>query len=137
VTSDAVACCVQASVDHGVAQWKQLLSMEMTLPLDPLQMPDTFIYLCNGPKPADRICYKRMKTAELLSGEFSAPALWHVLNEDRAINAVKDKERPGVYGVAVCCGVLLVEGITSHCAAYCRREQPSVNTRATRARRCC
>jgi hypothetical protein len=44
----------QVRHQKGVVHWKELLECEVRLPVDPRQMPDTFIYLCRGPKGNDR-----------------------------------------------------------------------------------
>jgi hypothetical protein len=45
-----------------------------------------------------RICYQRFPTVGLVRDGFSAPAKWYRLKEDRAVNAVKDTDTPGMHG---------------------------------------
>ena len=45
---------VQLKHAKGILHWRQLVSVDMKLPVDPRQMPDTFIYLCKGPASKDR-----------------------------------------------------------------------------------
>jgi hypothetical protein len=93
----AVVPCVK-----GGAVWKAVINEEVKLPFDLSQMPDTFVYLCKGskPRPNRRICYKRFKSAELISvrdgGQGVADDMrWHQLHEDKAIDAIKDGVYPG------------------------------------------
>ncbi len=60
VTVPCLGCAVRVSLNYqvkqqkGVINWKELLECDVRLPVDPKQMPDTFIYLCRGTKGNDR-----------------------------------------------------------------------------------
>ena len=41
---------MQVSHTKGIAQWRELISVEVKLPVDARQMPDTFVYLCKDTK---------------------------------------------------------------------------------------
>lgn len=68
---------VQVQPEGGIARWAADLEMPVRLPLDPKQMPDTFVYLFRGEDSTlERVCYARLKTVDLVAQQFTAPAYW-------------------------------------------------------------
>ena len=120
VTVPCLGCAVRVSLNNqvkqqkGVINWKELLECDVRLPLHrpypPLlstamksrSVPCTCgwdSFACCAPVGRGcRICYQRFPTVGLVRDGFSAPAKWYRLKEDRAVNAVKDTDTPGMRG---------------------------------------
>jgi hypothetical protein len=98
-------CTKPVKFEHGTCRWGEWLKADrISLPEDPDQLPDIFIYLLREDnKP---VCFYRLKpfrdvkTKELMG--FDRPAEWVLLQEDKSIDALEK-------GLFVCwCLFLLV-----------------------------
>jgi hypothetical protein len=82
--------------DKGMVEWLQRLpEMAVKLPLDPDQIPDTFIYLIpeRSRKP---ICYCRLDTRkDIVEKGLDQPPKWYPLKEDPSIDALDSSTFPG------------------------------------------
>jgi hypothetical protein len=85
-----------ADYNKGVCEWAELLQEEVEFPVDQTQIPDIGVYLCRG-KGAELqpVCFARFKAKQLLSEQFSAPAQWIFLSEDKSIDALSSGQFPG------------------------------------------
>eukprot|EP01083_Nonionella_stella_P294532 1001194_1 len=85
---DYIAKSNRVPVKAGRCEWYEVLAdgnLSMTLPEDTSQCPDVFVYLCHAKK---RVCYIRMKFAELMSAGWGVPPSWHILQEDKSVNGL-------------------------------------------------
>jgi hypothetical protein len=79
----------------GVCEWFQSLeNRNIRLSADPTQLPDIFIYLVKS-KEGKPMCFKRIPAKQLLDEAFQGPPTWHLLQEDKAIDALDDGDFPG------------------------------------------
>lgn len=82
-------------VRDGVASWEFFAEDSVTLPQDPAQWPDTFVYIATGDDESDRSCFARIPTASVMAGGFTAPARWVELTADPAVDNVSEHQYPG------------------------------------------
>jgi hypothetical protein len=88
----------ERSSNLGSCRWNAKLTEEsISLPKDPTQVPDIFIYLLKEDNRA--VSFTRIKTAELLNSSeghsFLEPAKWFLLEEDKSIDCLDDDDFPG------------------------------------------
>jgi hypothetical protein len=87
-----------AKYENGMCRWNELIrSQSLILPEDPEQIPDIFIYLLNSSN-SKPVCFTRVKPYDPKTGYFIGfvqPAKWHLLEEDKVVNALNDGDFPG------------------------------------------
>lgn len=84
--------------NKGLCEWCELVSTEeFDCPVDLTQCPDIIVHLCKGGEghAMQPICFARIKATELFNQQFSEPATWIALKEDKSINALSDGVFPG------------------------------------------
>ena len=93
---DQVVTSSPMTNDKGMVEWLQRMpEMAVKLPLDPDQIPDTFIYLIpeRSRKP---ICYCRLDTRkDIVEKGLDQPPKWYPLKEDPSIDALDSATFPG------------------------------------------
>lgn len=96
----SAACTAEARADKGACRWNAQLSVDsFRLPRDASQIPDLFIYLLK--EDGRPVCFQRISAKVLLEaggggeGCFLQPASWHLLQEDKSIDALDEGDFPG------------------------------------------
>ncbi|OQS02130.1 hypothetical protein THRCLA_05475 [Thraustotheca clavata] len=85
----------------GNVVWNQLMETDnLVLPKDPDQIPDIFVYLCKGKADGKlstrkQVAYKRYSAKKLLKQGMTRDPVWVTLQEDPAVDALKDEVFPG------------------------------------------